>query len=566
MLRSLTGRILAIIIVLITVCAVSFTVVSYYEIQKSVTRQMKSDGTTLVTNIKRDIIKDKISNPADLQKIFQTIKQESEGNITYISLSDVNSKVIVSDNCVAQQNGSGSSTDATASASKSKGGDVSDVVQKQQTKGSILKTSTGEKVYNISTDFTYNKELTGALNVGISLKSMYSEVQQSLIQTIVISLIILVFAVGIGIFMAGRMTKPLSHMSERIKAFAKGDFTAEFIHHRKDEIGAMSADLSHMQQTLGGMVNHIKSNANQVSTSSQKLATMINETSCSAEEISKATDAVAAGASDLANNSQEGLEKLNRLAGEIVRLSERADRMKESIEQTRNANHTSLSSMKNLQQAISDNAEVTSKIKEQVKDLSTKSEAITQITTVINAIATQTNLLALNAMIESARAGEQGRGFAVVAEEIRKLSEQTTDSIQGIEQIVQEVSCAIEKTQGYMEQGTEVIARTTAVSKETGKAFEMIDQSVGHIISEIHEMVEGVNQVNHDKNEVIGTIDSISSIAQETTASTEEISASIEQQLASMKEVSQFADELKSIASELHRLIGQFKLSQGEVA
>lgn len=564
MLRSLTGRILAIIISLITVCAVSFTVVSYYEIQRSVTGQMKSDGTTLVTNIKRDIIKDQISKPADLQKIFQTIKQESEGNISYISLSDVNSQVIVSDNSVAQQNGNGSSTDATASASTSKGGDVSDVVQKQQTKGSILKTSTGEKVYNISTDFTYNKELTGALNVGISLKSMYSEIRQSLIQTIVISLIIMAFAVGIGIFMAGRMTKPLSHMSERIKAFAKGDFTAEFIHHRKDEIGAMSSDLSHMQQTLGAMVNHIQSNANQVSSSSQKLATMINETSCSAEEISKATDAVAAGASDLANNSQEGLEKLNRLASEIVRLSERADRMKESIEQTRNANHTSLSSMQNLQQAINDNVEVTSKIKEQFEDLSTKSESISQITSVINAIATQTNLLALNAMIESARAGEQGRGFAVVAEEIRKLSEQTTDSIQGIEQIVKEVGCAIEKTQGYMEQGSEVIARTTAVSQETGKAFEMIDQSVGHIISEIHEMVEGVNQVNHDKNEVIGTIDSISSIAQETTASTEEISASIEEQLANMKEVSQFADELKSIASELHRLIGQFKLSQGK--
>ena len=63
-------------------------------------------------------------------------------------------------------------------------------------------------------------------------------------------------------------------------------------------------------------------------------------------------------------------------------------------------------------------------------------EKVNELTGEILNISSQTNLLALNASIEAARAGEHGKGFAVVAEEIRTLADQSRESTEQINHVV----------------------------------------------------------------------------------------------------------------------------------
>jgi len=557
MFRTLKAKVVAVIISLIAVCSVALVGVSYYEIYRSVTHQMEEDGSNLISNIKNEIVTQQITTQEDLQALFKEIQTESKDNIAYVSLSDKNANLIVSDTSVLA---GAKGTDVDGASSATTKGDVSEVVNQQATMGQIIEIKDGVKVFNVSTDIVLNDELSGALNIGISLESTYDQIQQAVTEMLTIALIIMLLAIALGIILSRKITKPILMMSNQMKIFAEGDFSNSIAYHGRDEIGEMAVSLELMQNKLRMMVADIQTNASQVTNNSHNLLFSCKETTNVAEGISKASGELANASTDLATNSQDGFDRLNMLAKKIDSIYDRAGSMRDHIEQARQAEQKGTNCIEELQQSIHDNEKVTQKIKELIDVLSIKAEAISEVTSIIKNISSQTNLLALNAMIESARAGESGRGFAVVAQEIGKLSEQTAKSIANIEQISVEVNNAVVITREYMVQGADVMHKTTEVSQETGKAFDKIEGSTGNIIKELQILIDEISKVNKDKDEVVGAIESISAIAQQTTSSTEEISSALEIQLSKIENASQSAQELQNIALELENLTKQFMI------
>lgn len=385
-----------------------------------------------------------------------------------------------------------------------------------------------------------------------------------------LKLMILIFIVSIAagciltFIISNAIATPLILSIKHLKLVAKGDFSEdspEKLKKRKDEIGDIVNAITIMQNSLKLLINNVKQESNIVKSvvddildNTHILNNDIEDVSATTEELSAAMEETAASAEEMHASGDE-IEKVIKSISEKSRestvqvqgINERATTTKNNVIMSQQKSLDMLSSTKSKLEASIRN----SKVVDEIKILSDD----------IIEISSQTNLLALNAAIEAARAGEAGKGFAVVAEEIRKLSEETKNTIIKIQNTAEKVTSSVNDLASssnallnfvsvdIQKDYTSMLDVANKYSKDADFLNSIIlsfSSASEELLASIHELSKTIEQVSIASNE---GADGATNIAQKTISITE-----------SSNEIVTKIKKSKDSASNLSKEVSKFKI------
>jgi len=402
-----------------------------------------------------------------------------------------------------------------------------------------------------------------SLAVVIAKTEVLSELDSLAISVIVSSILFLLIGLGIVYVIANNISKGIKSTSKHLDLLATGILNEEVSPKYlklKDEVGDMTSSMQTMQHSLRQMINRIKDNSSNINMQSENLSSVAEEISSSSQNVAEAINQIAQGtgtqSEDLINVTEILNEFSNKLSGMVSEIQVVDSNAREISSMANESNNE----MNKLNQSVTKVSETFKTFNGKITELAKDINEINEITNIINNIAGQTNLLALNAAIEAARAGESGRGFSVVADEIRKLAEQSKISSESISKLINEISDNTDViVKDSVEMDDELISQVNIINSSI-TSFRKIIESVNEVIPKIETVKNSAEDIDKDKNIILGRVDGVSSVSLEVSASSEEIAASSEEMTAATQEVAAAAQILSNMTNEMINEVNKFKV------
>lgn len=396
----------------------------------------------------------------------------------------------------------------------------------------ILAFQTGSAIMNINRQKQYAgyAPIPGtnwALLIHAPQVQFMKPVRSTLVLSILLSGVLLLFAALVIVPVSHRISKSLSGATRRLQALADGNLTEKVVPavtHDETQlltealaktIGSLNEYIQNIQASLGALSSgdytikipeNFSGDFSSIRDSLCNITDSLNRTMEKMNQASAEANHNSIEVSDYARKLFDGSKNqsllLNELEESMVNITASIEQNKDNAEKIQQcsasaAEKTTLGG-NNMQSMLDTMDQIHAAVNE-----------ISQISLLIDNISRQTNLLSLNASIEASRAGESGRGFAVVAGEIRQLSDQTADALKQTGEIIKHAA-------GIIEKGLETANQTADAFHEIQNVTEQYRLISDQLSATVLEQTTAVTNVNRQLLSLKDIADENGTLAEET--------------------------------------------------
>ena len=310
----------------------------------------------------------------------------------------------------------------------------------------------------------------------------------------------------IGLFVKRSITRPVDDLVEVAKDIAQGegDLTKRLSASESGELGQLSGWFNSFLQRLSDLIIEIKDFASNIEHASQEIAS-------GNKDLSERTHRQSAALQQTASSMEQMNSIIQNSAEDARKAYERTQETQTNVDENRtNLLNVVQDTIQTNQEMLSNVQETNHRVVDGMAEISSNSEKMAGIVTLMNDIAFQTNLLALNASVEAARAGEHGKGFAVVATEVRKLASRSAKASEEIGGLVETNLKSVSAGQGTVEEGGRSLEeRRLKVESMLSSLQESSNDSLTHIqnaFRELADVMENIKTASEEQAKGVGEV------------------------------------------------------------
>lgn len=397
-------------------------------------------------------------------------------------------------------------------------------------------------------------DIVGMIFVGTNKQDKDAVVMRLLGSIVAAVAAIMLVCLLVSTKLASMISRNIRTSIKAVEKIAAGDLNVQVnnkLLKSKDEIGDLSRVTITLRDAMQRTTLEINQNVQKLLEASSLLGTAADNTNGTMNKVRTAVNRIVENSTEQAENSKSTSEHMRLMGDNITETSAEVEALNSNAAFMHESSEKAAETLANLQRINGEVEQIIGEVQEQTNRTNDSVQQIYKATAFIASIAEETDLLSLNASIEAARAGENGKGFAVVAEQIKKLSEQSNQSSNEIEETAMMLSEDSQKAVEIMQKMQEIIMSQSESMQDTQKVVEEVVAQIANSMQSIQQIKETTEHLANVRNEVLQAVETLSNIAQDSVSGTKKTYEDTEEVVDTFKQVYMSAEQLREIADQL---------------